>query len=236
MTPEGSDTPRSVAIVTGISRGYGKAVADSLLSSDWSVVGDGRDEIALTAAVSHLGGGERLKSLHGDVRDEDHLQGLVSRAVSMGPLELVVNNASTLGPTPLPQLADLTQDDLAETFRVNTLAPLRLLQVALPELEANGGAVINITSDASVEAYEGWGGYGASKAALDHLTSVLAVENPKISFYSLDPGDMRTDMHQAAFPGEDISDRPLPEVSAPAVTRLALDRPPSGRYRAVDLL
>ena len=152
----------------------------------------------------------------------------------LGRLDAVVNNAGTLGPTPLPPLATVDVDEVAETLRVNTFAPLRLVQLALPVLRT-GGAIVNITSDAAVEGYEGWGAYGASKAALEQLTNVLAAEHPSLRVLRFDPGDMRTQMHQDAFPGEDISDRPEPEASVPALVALLEGDQPSGRYRVADL-
>ena len=167
--------------------------------------------------------------------DARHRTGLVAAARDLGGLDLVVNNASVLGPSPLPRLRALRPADLAEVLRVNVVAPLALVQEVLPVLRPEA-AIVNVTSDASVEAYEGWGGYGASKAALDHLGAVLAAEEPELRVWSFDPGDMRTRMHQDAFPGQDISDRPLPEeLAVPALRRLLDERPPSGRVRAADL-
>ena len=160
---------------------------------------------------------------------------LVVAAIDAGPLRLLVNNASRLGPSPQPRLADYLAADLRAVYTTNVFAPLALIQAALPALTGNGGGIVNITSDAAVEPYEGWGGYGSSKAALDQLTAVLAAEEPSLRCYAFDPGDMRTDMHQQAFPGEDISDRPEPETVVPALLRLIDERPPSGRYRASDL-
>jgi NAD(P)-dependent dehydrogenase (short-subunit alcohol dehydrogenase family) len=195
-------------------------------------VTDGRDAARLERSVGGLGA--EVVALPGDVTDPRHRQELISAAGA--ELALVVNNAGTLGPSPLPALTSIEGTALAELYRVNVVAPVLLIQAALPRLRANAGVVVNVTSDAGIEAYEGWGGYGSSKAALEHLSRVLAIEEPSIRFWALDPGDMRTDMHQAAFPGEDISDRPLPEVVAPAVQRLLELRPPSGRVRAADLL
>jgi NAD(P)-dependent dehydrogenase (short-subunit alcohol dehydrogenase family) len=171
----------------------------------------------------------------GDVTDAAHRIDLINAARSLGGLDLLVNNASTLGPSPLPHLADLPVDAIGEVFRTNAGAPLALIQLALPLLRSSGGAVVNVTSDAAVEAYEGWGIYGASKAALDQLSHVLGAEEPLVRVWSFDPGDMRTQMHQDAFPGEDISDRPEPTTVVPALRRLLADRPASGRVRAADL-
>ncbi len=226
----------STAIVTGGSRGFGLALAGALLTEGWSVVIDGRDRPSLEAAAKRLG--PRAHPVPGDVADARHRETLVSTAEELGGLDLLVNNAGSLGPTPLPQVRDLAPEALVDLFRINVAAPLALIRAALPLLEANpiGGAIANITSDAAVEAYEGWGAYGASKAALEHLSRVLAVEMPELRVWWFDPGDMRTAMHQEAFPGEDISDRPRPEAIAPAMLRLLASRPPSGRIRAADLL
>lgn len=223
--------PARVAIVTGISRGFGKAVASVLLDDGWIVVGDARD----AAGLAELPPNDRLEAVAGDITDDAHLEDLCARAAARGPIRLVVNNAGGLGPSPLPRLLDVDPDALRELFAVNTVAQLRLVQRAVPRMD-DGAVVVNVTSDASVEHYEGWGAYGATKAALDLLTGVLAAETPTIRFYALDPGDMRTAMHQAAFPGEDISDRADPEQRAPAVLTLAQGDLPSGRYRAEQLL
>lgn len=176
-----------------------------------------------------------VTALPGDIGDPDHRRALAAAAGERGPLELLVNNAGTLGPAPLPALADVQPDELTDTFATNVVAPTALTQLLLPALRRAQGVVVNLTSDAAVEAYPGWGAYGASKAALDHLSAVLAEELPDLRVYAFDPGDMRTRMHQDAFPGEDISDRPDPAEVVPQLIQLLLDRPPSGRYRASDL-
>ena len=216
------------AIVTGASAGLGRALATALVSREWTVIGDGRDEAALRRASDEIG----FTAVPGDVADPAHRAALADAAGAQ--LDLLVNNASTLGPSPLPPLVGYPLADLETVYRVNVFAPLALVQLLLPAL--SGGVLIDVSSDAAVEAYEGWGGYGSAKAALDQLTAVLGVERPDLAVYAVDPGDMRTAMHQAAFPGEDISDRPLPETSVPAFLRLVDERPPSGRYRAADLL
>ena len=193
----------------------------------------GRDGVALRAAARELGA--RAHAVVGDVTDPTHRAALVEAASRLGGLDLLVNNASSLGPSPLPRLRDVALEAMGALHQVNVVAPLALVQLALPLLRARGGAVLNVTSDAAVEAYEGWGAYGSSKAALEQLSNVLRVEEPEVRIWWLDPGDMRTEMHQAAFPGEDISDRPLPEAIAPAVLRVLEARPPSGRIRAVDV-
>jgi NAD(P)-dependent dehydrogenase (short-subunit alcohol dehydrogenase family) len=230
----------SVAIVTGASRGLGEAVATGLARAGWSLVVDARDGGALTAAAERIRAAapdaSRVVALAGDVTDVSHRHALTDAAVALGGIDLVVNNASTLGASPLPSLADYPLDDLRVAFEVNVVAPLALIQEALPFLmDSPRPRVLNVTSDAGVEAYEGWGGYGAGKAALEHLGAVLAVEFPSLTVWSVDPGDLRTAMHQAAFPGEDISDRPQPDSVVPAFLELIESTRPSGRYRAAEL-
>jgi NAD(P)-dependent dehydrogenase (short-subunit alcohol dehydrogenase family) len=225
------DTTRS-AIVTGASRGLGLALARDLAARGWNLVIDARDEGALQAARATLTGSGRTIAVAGDVTDPDHRRALVAAARELGGLDLLVNNASALGPSPMPPLARLDPADLEAIVRANLVAPLALVQLALPLLEARSGRIVNVTSDAAVEGYEGWGGYGASKAALEQLSNVLAAEHPGLRVYWVDPGDMRTQMHQDAFPGEDISDRPLPEESVPGLLALVEGDHPSGRYQA----
>jgi NAD(P)-dependent dehydrogenase (short-subunit alcohol dehydrogenase family) len=217
------------ALVTGASAGLGRALAAALVTHQWTVIGTGRDTAALSAAAREAG----FTAMPGDVTDSAHRASLAEACPS---LDLLVNNASSLGVSPLPPLARYPLADLEDVYRVNVFAPLALTQLLLPALTAARGVVIDVSSDAAVEAYEGWGGYGSAKAALDQLTAVLGVEHPDLSVYAVDPGDLRTAMHQRAFPGEDISDRPLPETAVPAFLRLLDERPPSGRYRAADLL
>jgi NAD(P)-dependent dehydrogenase (short-subunit alcohol dehydrogenase family) len=224
------------AIVTGASTGFGRAVAHDLAAAGWTVVVDARTASDLDAAVTAIRTavpGAAVTTVVGDVTDPDHRRALVAAAGDH--LDLLVASAGTLGPTPLPRLAAGDLDALAATLATNVVAPVGLVQEALPALRAAGGVVVAVTSDAAVEAYEGWGAYGASKAALEQVAHVLGAEEPDLAVYRLDPGDLRTRMHQAAFPGEDISDRPAPETAAPAVRVLAERRPPSGRYRATDL-
>ena len=177
----------------------------------------------------------RVRLVVGDIQNEQVREGLAQQVDSLGALDVLVNNASVLGASPLPALRDYPLAVLEEVFRVNTLAPLALVQRLLPYLVSSRGTVIDVSSDAAVEAYQGWGGYGASKAALDQLSAVLALEEPALAVYAFDPGDMRTAMHQEAYPGEDISDRPEPATVVPALLSLLRDRPPSGRYRAYEL-
>ena len=220
------------AIVTGASRGLGLALAHALADRGWRLVVDARDGAALEAAVAPLRHRTHVVAIAGDVGDAWHRSGLVAAA---GPrIDLVVNNASDLGPSPLPTLGRLPLGALEQVLRTNLVAPLGLVQTALSQL-VEGARVINVSSDAAVEPYEGWGGYGTSKAALDQLSAILAAENPGLRVYAVDPGDMRTAMHQEAFPGEDISDRPLPEQAVPALIGLVAGDHPSGRLRAAQV-
>jgi NAD(P)-dependent dehydrogenase (short-subunit alcohol dehydrogenase family) len=176
-------------------------------------------------------------AIAGDVVDDDHRADLADAAAGLGGTDLLVNNASTLGGSPPPALAAFPLPALLDTFEVNVLAPIALTQLVLPQLRLSAvGSVLNISSDAAVEAYAGWGGYGAAKAALDHVSAVLAVEEPGLRVWAVDPGDLRTRLQQEAFPGEDISDRPLPDTVVPPLLNLLRDRPASGRYRAADLV
>jgi NAD(P)-dependent dehydrogenase (short-subunit alcohol dehydrogenase family) len=225
--------PSPVAIVTGASRGFGKAVTAALLGRGWTVVGDARRAVELKSTARELNS-TRLIALPGDVTDASHRNALLAAAIDAGPLRLLVNNASRLGPSPQPALAHYPPSELWAVYQANLFAPLALIQAALPALTENAGVIINLTSDAAVEPYPGWGGYGSSKAALDQLSAVLAAEAPAVPVYAFDPGDMRTEMHQAAFPGEDISDRAEPESVVPALLRLLDTRPAPGRYRAAD--
>ena len=231
----------SVAIVTGASRGLGEALATGLAGAGWSVVIDGRDATTLEAAADRMRarakGAARVVAVVGDITDEEHRHDLTATAFELGGLDLVVNNAGTLGTSPLPSLGDYPLGDLRVAFEVNVVAPLGLRAGRAPLLlDAPRPRLLNVTSDAAVEAYEGWGGYGSGKAALEHLGAVLAVEFPALTVWSVDPGDLRTAMHQAAFPGEDISDRPEPATVVPAFLELVDSDRPSGRFRAAELL
>jgi NAD(P)-dependent dehydrogenase (short-subunit alcohol dehydrogenase family) len=226
-----------VALITGASRGLGRALAAGLAREGFALIIDGRDAAALaaTAAQIRAAGGE-VTAVSGDVTDAAHRAALSRAAQTAGRLDILVNNAGTLGASPLPALADYPPDELRAAFEVNVIAPIALTQTLLPLLRASGGAVLNITSDAAVEAYAGWGGYGAAKAALEQASNVLAAEELAVRVWWADPGDLRTDMHQQAFPGQDISDRPRPETVVPAFVRLISQRLPSGRYRAAHLM
>ncbi len=230
----------SVAIVTGASRGLGLALAEGLAARGWSLVIDARDPDGLERGAERIG--QRLGptadliAVPGSVASAEHRARLVAEAQALGGLDLLVNNASTLGISPLPHLDDYPLDELRRVVETNALAPLGLVQLALPLLRRSPTPrVLNVTSDAAVEAYEGWGGYGAAKAALEQLGAVLAVEEPSVRVWSVDPGDLRTQMHQEAYPGEDISDRPLPETVVPVLVALVEGDHPSGRIRAADL-
>ena len=224
-----------VALVTGASRGLGLALCRALALRGWRLVIDARGADALEAARAELAERTDVAAIPGDVADERHRRRLVEAAERLGRLDLLVNNASVLGPSPQPELDRYPLAALEEVYRVNVLAPLALAQAALPLLAASGGRVVNVTSDAAVEGYAGWGGYGSSKAALEGLTRTLAAERPDLRVYAADPGDMRTQMQQEAFPGEDISDRPPPEKSVPGLLRLIEGDLPSGRYLAREI-
>jgi NAD(P)-dependent dehydrogenase (short-subunit alcohol dehydrogenase family) len=222
-----------IALVTGASRGLGLALATALAREGYSLIIDARDGDALKVAAARLG--DRVTVIPGDVADPAHRLELMRAVEAAGGLDLLVNNAGTLGAHPLPALADYPVAELRAAFEVNAIAPIALTQLLLPYLRVRGGAVLNITSDAAVEAYTGWGGYGAAKAALEQASNVLAAEELAVRVWWADPGDLRTQMHQQAFPGEDISDRPLPTSVVPGFLRLIGERLPSGRYRAVEL-
>lgn len=222
-----------VAIITGASRGLGLALACGLADAGWRLVVDARGADDLAAAVKAL---DRVVAVPGDVTDAAHRQALITEADRLGGLDLLVNNAGILGPSPQPPLAEYPLGTLRDVYEVNVVAPLALIQLALPGLRARHGAVVTVTSDAAVEAYQGWGGYGSAKAAIEQVSRVLAAEEPAVRVWWVDPGDLRTRMHQEAFPGQDISDRPLPGTVVPAFRRLLGDAPPSGRIRLADLL
>ena len=223
----------STAIVTGASRGFGRALAIELARAGWNLVIDARDGSDLesaSAAIDDAGTGD-VVAIPGDVTDPEHATLLVDAAIEAGGFSLLVNNASLLGPSPQPTVATTRSMSYERSLATNLVAPLRLIQLSLPHLRAAGGTVVNVTSDAAVEGYEGWGGYGSSKAGLEQLSNVLAVEEPDITVYWLDPGDMNTRMHQEAFPDEDISDRPLPETRVPALSASSKSAIPAAATR-----
>jgi NAD(P)-dependent dehydrogenase (short-subunit alcohol dehydrogenase family) len=222
------------ALITGASRGLGLALARQLARDGWSLVIDARGVSALQAAGADLARFARVVAIPGDVTDAAHRRALAAAARELGGLDALVNNASTLGPSPQPHLLAYPLDVLEQVYRTNLVAPLAVLQAVQDQLKP-GARIINITSDAGANAYPGWGGYGSSKAALEHLSAILAAEKPDWRVYWVDPGDMRTQMHQEAFPGEDIGDRPLPEESVPGLLRLLEGDMPSGRYLAREL-
>ena len=223
------------ALITGASRGLGLALARRLTRDGWDLIIDARGAEALEAARAELSELSRVVAIPGDVTDEQHRWELTEAARDAGGLDALVNNASILGPSPQPQLLDYPLDALEEVYHANTLAPLALIQAVRRELKPEA-RILNITSDVGVKPYPGWGGYGPSKAALEHLSAILAAENLSLRVYWVDPGDMRTQMHQEAFPGEDISDRPLPDESVPGLIELLTGDLPSGRYEARALI
>ena len=222
------------ALITGASRGLGLALARRLATEGWTLIIDARGAEALEAARAELAKLTRVVAIPGDVTDEQLRRALAGAAHEAGGLDVLVNNASILGPSPQPELLDYPLDVLEEVYRTNTVAPLALVQAVAVDLKP-GARILNVTSDAGVEPYPRWGGYGSSKAALEHLSAILAAENPSLRVYWVDPGDMQTQMHREAFPKEDISDRPLPEASVPGLLELLSGNLPSGRYEARTL-
>ncbi len=223
------------ALITGASRGLGLALARQLAQHNWGLIIDARGRKALEQAGIDLATRTKVIAIAGDVRTQSHRKKLLKAAQELGGLDLIVNNASLLGPSPQPPLLEYPLDVLEEVYRANVIAPLAMIQTLHSVLKPDA-CIINITSDAGVEAYAGWGGYGSSKAALEHLSHILAEENPNLRIYWVDPGDMRTQMQQEAFPDEDISDRPLPEESVPGLMALIEGKEPSGRYRAREII
>ena len=230
-----TEHPNRTALITGASRGLGLALARKLARDGWTLIINARGAEALEATRAELSELSHVVAISGDVTDEEHRRALAEAARDVGGLDALVNNASILGPSPQPQLLDYPLDMLEEVYRANTIAPLALIQAVRRELKPEA-RILNITSDAGVEPYPGWGGYGPSKAALEHLSAILAAENPSLRVYWVDPGDMRTRMQGEAFPDEDISDRPLPEESVPGLIELLEDDLPSGRYEVRALI
>lgn len=220
-----------IALITGASRGLGLALARELAHNHWGLIIDGRVTPALEKARLELSAHSTVVAVPGSVTIEVHRRKLALAAQQLGGLDLLVNNASLLGPSPQPALVDYPLDVLEQVYRTNVVAPLAVIQAVRATLRP-GACIINVTSDAGLEAYKGWGGYGSSKAALEHLSAILAEENPDLRIYWVDPGDMQTQMQQEAFPGEDIRDRPLPEASVPGLMALIEGSQPSGRYQA----
>ena len=230
-----TETVSGNALVTGASRGLGLAMARRLAEDGWRLIIDARGEEDIEAARAELADLTKVTAIAGNVMDPEHRRALAGAAREAGGLDALVNNASVLGPSPQPALLDYPLGILEQVYRTNVFAPLALIQALQEELRP-GARIVNVTSDAAVEPYEGWGGYGSSKAALEQISNILAAENPGWRVYRVDPGDMRTRMHQEAFPDEDISDRPLPEESVPGLVHLLTGDLPSGRYAARDVV
>jgi len=222
------------ALITGASRGLGLALARALAQRGWQLIIDARNANTLTRIGAELAASTQVIVVPGDITDPAHRAALAQAARQAGGLDALINNAGILGPSPQPALLDYPLETLEQVYRVNVIAPLGLIQAVRNQLRPNA-RIINITSDAAVQPYEGWGGYGSSKAALEQLSAVLAAENTDCRVYWVDPGDMQTQMHQEAFPGEDISDRPAPETSVPGLVELLTGDHPSGRYAARSL-
>ena len=227
-------TTSPTALITGASAGLGRALAEALAHRGWTLVLDARGADRLAEVATELARVTTVEAVAGSVTDRAHRVELAAAVRFHGPLDLLVHNASELGASPQPRLADLDPHTFESVLQTNVVAPAALTRELLPDLVAANGTILAISSDAAVEHYEGWGAYGASKAALDHLVGTFAAEQPGLRWYAVDPGDLRTALHQAAFPGEDISDRPLPETVVPALLRLLDTAPPSGRYRASE--
>jgi len=225
---------KRVALITGASQGLGLALAEEAAAAGWTLIVDARRAERLAAAVADLATRTTVVAIPGDIAAASHREQLVSAVGDAGRLDLLVNNASTLGASPLPALDAIDLAVLRRIYEVNVVAPLALTQQLLPAISAAHGTIVNVTSDAAVEAYEGWGGYGSSKAAFEQLSAVLAAEHPEVRVLVVDPGDMRTEMHQDAFPGEDISDRPLPAAVAPGLFALIRSDRSSGRVRVTE--
>ena len=227
-------TPAPTALVTGTSRGLGLALARSLAADGWALVVDARHAPDLAAAVDQLDGAGPIVPVAGDIADARHRADLATAAASLGGLDLVVLSAGTLGPTPLPSVSELHLDDLRTTLETNVVAQVGLVQAVLPHLRPHA-TIVAITSDAAVEAYEGWGAYGASKAAFEHVAAVLGAERPDLRVLRVDPGDMATEMYRQAAPEDDLTGMSQPEDRVPAIRRLIAEDFPSRRYRGPDV-
>ena len=223
------------ALITGASKGLGLAIARALAKRGWNLIITAREKAKLQAVRNDLAQITHVAAIAGDVIDPAHREHLAVLARGHSGLDALINNAGALGPSPQPNLLDYPLDVMEHVLRTNVIAPLGVIQALRSDLKP-GARVINVTSDAGVNAYAGWGGYGASKAALEHLSAILSAENPELKLYWVDPGDMRTDMHQAAYPGEDISDRPLPESRVPGFVTLLEGDLPAGRYVASEIV
>jgi NAD(P)-dependent dehydrogenase (short-subunit alcohol dehydrogenase family) len=230
----GTYADERTALITGASRGLGLALARGLAARGWNLILTARDATRLRTVRDELAARTHVAAIPGDVTDPAHRAALAVLARGHAGLDAVINNAGALGPSPQPALLEYPLDILRHVLETNVIAPLGVLQAVRDALKP-GARLVNVTSDAAVNAYQGWGGYSASKAALEQLSAVLAAEDPSLRVYWVDPGDLRTDMHQAAYPGEDISDRPLPEVRVPAFVTLLEGDLPSGRYVAASL-
>lgn len=230
-----TDTISPVAVITGASRGLGLALARELADQKWWLILDARGVDTLEKVHAELSALTRVTAISGDVSDPSHREALAHAASDYNGINVLINNASLLGPSPLPLLLDYPLGALEQVYRANVFAPLALVQILRPYIKP-GGVIINVSSDAGVIPYAGWGGYGSSKAALEHISAVLSAENPQWRIYWVDPGDMRTQMQQDAYPGEDVSDRPVPETSVPGFLRLLSGTLPGGRYKARELI
>ncbi len=227
--------PTQTALISGASRGLGLALARALAKNGWKLLLDARGTAELEKIQVELSHSTLVRAIPGDITDPAHREALAAVAQQLGGLDALVNNAGILGPSPQPPLLEYPLDVLEQVYRTNVVAQLGMIQAVYPSLNPQA-RILNITSDAGVEAYPGWGGYGSAKAAFEHLSAILAAENPQMKIYWVDPGDMRTRMQQDAFPGEDISDRPLPESSVPGLLVLLSSDLPSGRYQARALI
>jgi NAD(P)-dependent dehydrogenase (short-subunit alcohol dehydrogenase family) len=216
-----------VALITGASRGLGREVARAYARLSLRLIVTARGAAALDEVTTELRQLTGVLALPGDVANAAHAERLVRLGLArFGHIDVLINNASELGPSPMPELVSLPVDEFERVLGTNVVAPLRLVQLVVPAMRARGGGlIVNVSSDAAVQAYPTWGGYGASKAALEHLSRVLAaeLEGSGIRVAVVDPGDMDTAMHRAAEPSVDLSHLPGPDVAVPAFVRLLDD-------------